>query len=157
MGCKISLCEQQIQLGRSVDPLMSENASDELPVKLSQHDCNGKTITQIESDLQGWSLNQLTFINQSKQASLASLCLTRWVPMVTWWSIYYEVTAVFEQNLSNWTCRHDEVILDKVMHLFVSKDIFVNHQIEYKIFRELYGSWMIFSTNIHLLDVVVSS
>ena len=53
MGCKISLCEQQIQLGRSVDPLMSENASDGLPVKLSQHDCNGKTITQIESDLQG--------------------------------------------------------------------------------------------------------
>ena len=53
MGCKISLCEQQIQLGRSVDPLMSENASDGLPVKLSQHDCNGKTISQIESDLQG--------------------------------------------------------------------------------------------------------
>ena len=50
MGCKISLCEQQIQLGRSV---MSRNASDGLPVKLSQHDCNGKTITQIESDLQG--------------------------------------------------------------------------------------------------------
>ena len=35
MGCKISLCEKQIQLGRSVDLLMSRNASDGLPVKLS--------------------------------------------------------------------------------------------------------------------------
>ena len=53
LGCMISLYEQQIQLGKSVDPLMSRNASDGLPVKLSQHDCNGKTITQIESDLRG--------------------------------------------------------------------------------------------------------
>ncbi len=79
---QISLCQQTIQVGGAGSRLTTMSASDGAPVKLSQHNSNGKTITQIESDLQGWSLNQLAFITQSKQVSLASLC---WPDGFPWW------------------------------------------------------------------------
>ncbi len=122
MGDQIQLWEQQIQLAESAGLLMSRNASDGPAVKLSQHDCNGKTITQIESDLQGWSLNQLTIINQSKETLLVLLCLTCFVPMVTCSNTFWRVTAVL-----CWLCQSGllfmmGVIWDGVIHLLVTKE-----------------------------------